>query len=170
MKVLGIDIATHTGMVLLDGDEHRAKSIEVKTQRGYGRLQSIAKEAVRTLTLWEPELVLIEGYAKTPVMGIDSFVTVVECSTLIKLGLYELGLGWMEVPPTVLKKWTTGKGNAKKEDMARSVEERWHFRNENSDIIDAYSLARMGQMGTMELKKLEGVQLVVAGSKVAAVA
>jgi Holliday junction resolvasome RuvABC endonuclease subunit len=170
MKVLGIDIATHTGMVLLDGDEHRAKSIDIKTQKGYGRLQSIAKEVGRTLDLWQPELIMIEGYAKTPVMGIDSFVTVVECSTLVRMALYERGLGWMEVPPTVLKKWTTGKGNADKESMSTYVGNRWGFKNENSDIIDAYALARMGQAGVHELRKLEGVQLVVAGSKVAAVA
>jgi crossover junction endodeoxyribonuclease RuvC len=170
MRVLGIDIATHTGMVLLEGDEHRAKSIDVKTQKGYGRLQSIAKEVGRTLDLWDPQLILLEGYAHSRIMGIGSFVTVVECSTLVRMALYERGLGWMEVPPTVLKKWTTGKGNSDKDAMATYVQNRWGFKNENSDIIDAYALARLGQISSNELKKLEGVQPVVAGSKVAAVA
>jgi Holliday junction resolvasome RuvABC endonuclease subunit len=133
-------------------------------------LQSIAKEVGRTLDIWQPERVLLEGYAKTPVMGIDSFVTVVECSTLVRMALYERGLPWYEVPPTVLKKWTTGKGNSDKVVVGQHIEKRWGFRNENSDIMDAYALARLGQSSIDELRKLEGVQLVVAGSKVAAVA
>jgi crossover junction endodeoxyribonuclease RuvC len=165
MKVLGVDIATHTGMLLLEGDEHRAKSIGPKL-KGYCRLQSIAKEFQRTLDLWKPDSIVIEGYAHSRIMGIDTFITIVEVSTLIRMSMYERGLSWIEVTPKTLKKFATGKGNADKDEMATHIYEKWGFKSTNSDIIDAYALARLGQMEPIDLSKLEGVQLVVAGSKV----
>jgi len=71
--------------------------------------------------------------------------------------LYRMGWVWMEVPVTVLKKWTAGKGNAKKDQMALAVKQRWGYESHSDDIIDAYALARMGQLGVEGMLKISGV-------------
>jgi crossover junction endodeoxyribonuclease RuvC len=130
-------------------------------------LQSIANEFQKTLLFWKPDVAVIEGYGNTPKMGVSSFVTVVEVATLLRLSLFQSQIAWIEVPPTTLKKWTTGNGNAKKPDMALAVEQKWNFKNGNDDIIDAYALARLGQVEPEQLFKLKGVQLVDGAKKIA---
>jgi crossover junction endodeoxyribonuclease RuvC len=141
--VLGVDPATHIGLALAssENEEDRGKAIELD-QTGFQRLQSIATEVERTIKVWEPDFAVIEGYAFC--RNIDSFIRIVEVGTAIKQVLFNLKIPWVEVPPTTLKKWVTGKGHAKKEQMAESAKERWLFVSKNSDIIDAYGLAKMG--------------------------
>ena len=51
----------------------------------------------------------------------------------------------MEVAPTSLKKFVTGKGNAKKDLMLLSVYKRWGFDTTNDNKADAYGLAQFGR-------------------------
>jgi crossover junction endodeoxyribonuclease RuvC len=154
MKTAGLDISTCTGMALV-GDEEQAKVIHLPKQRGMERLHSIAADVKQTLKDWSPELVVLEGYAYTK--NVSSFIILVEVGTVIRMVLHDLGLPWFEVPVPVLKQWTTGKGNAPKEVMAMHVMQRWLFKHPSNDIIDAYALAQMGQMGAEELAKISGV-------------
>ena len=50
----------------------------------------------------------------------------------------------MLVPPTVLKKFVTGKGNSKKDEMRLGAYKRWAFEDKSDDVVDAYCLAQMG--------------------------
>lgn len=47
------------------------------------------------------------------------------------------------IPPTVLKKYISGKGNVKKELVILNVYKKFGVEFDNSDLADAYSLARM---------------------------
>ena len=47
------------------------------------------------------------------------------------------------VPPTSLKKYISGKGNVKKELVILNVYKKFGIEFDNSDLADAYSLARM---------------------------
>lgn len=84
---------------------------------------------------------------------IESYATCRQSNTANKLG--ELGglLRWMllrkcdqiiEVPPTRLKKFVTGKGNSQKSVMIKHVDKRWGFDTESDDEADAFGLARLG--------------------------
>jgi Holliday junction resolvasome RuvABC endonuclease subunit len=156
-KTAGIDAATCTGIALAGDGEDRGKTIEVPKLRGFLRLQLIAAEVTKTLMVWQPDFVAIERYAF--VRNPSSFITLVEVGTVIRVALRQMNISWVEVPPTVLKKWTTGKGNAKKEDMARSVKERWGFSSHSHDIVDAIALAQMAQMGWREVLEVKGVEV-----------
>lgn len=151
MKICGIDSATHTGLVLLDTctGETRCRAIEVNS-RGFSRLQSIAAQVELSLSTCFPNFCVIEAYAFT--RNVDSFIRLVEVGTVIKQVLFRRDIPWVEVSPTSLKKWTTGSGAADKDRMAVAVAERWGFKNPNTDLVDAYALARMGEMGMEELK------------------
>jgi crossover junction endodeoxyribonuclease RuvC len=159
MRSVGLDIASCTGMALVDADgEGRGKTIHLPRERGFLRLQLVAQEVSRTLETWEPDVVILEGYAYC--RNISSFVTLVELGTVVRQVLYQQMRPWFEVPPTTLKKWVTGKGNAKKDQMAASVKARWDYVSGSDDIIDAFALAQMGQLGPDALLKIPGVFLL----------
>jgi Holliday junction resolvasome RuvABC endonuclease subunit len=145
-------------MVRLEGEEGRGKVVEFPKERGFIRLQMIAAEVERTIEIWNPDLCAIEGYAFA--RNVDSYTRLVECGTVIRQVLYRRKLPWIEVSPTTLKKWVTGKGNAKKEDMAVSVKEKWDYKSPSHDIVDAYALARLAQLPMVELVSLSGVTVV----------
>jgi len=56
------------------------------------------------------------------------------------------GLGPFEdigvIKPTTLKKFITGKGNAKKSTIIKEVYKRWGFNTDNDNTADAYGIAR----------------------------
>jgi crossover junction endodeoxyribonuclease RuvC len=155
LRSCGLDISTCTGLALVGEGEDRGKTIHLPRERGFLRLQLIADEVAETLLVWQPELVVVEGYAYCVNLG--SFITLVEVGTVIRLVLYRLKLPWVEVVPSVLKKWITGRGNAKKSEMAEAVRLRWGYASKSEDIIDAFALAQMGQLGVVEVLKIKGV-------------
>jgi Holliday junction resolvasome RuvABC endonuclease subunit len=157
MVSVGIDIATHTGMARVEGEDVRSKTIHFPKERGFIRLHMIAAEVDRTLDLWRPDVVAIEAYAF--VRNVDSYTTLVECGTVIKQMVYRRKLTWAEVPPTVLKQWTTGSGRASKEEMAAAALAKWGFKSTSHDAVDAFALAKMAQLGAAGMGKLVGVQI-----------
>ena len=48
------------------------------------------------------------------------------------------------MPPTILKKFITGKGNAKKEDIKLALYKKYQKEFKNSDEADAYALTMFG--------------------------
>lgn len=162
MLTAGLDISTCTGMALVGDGEDRGKTVHLPNERGFLRVQLIAKDVAQTLEVWKPAFVAIERYAY--VRNISAFVTLVEVGTAIRLALRSLDLSWVEVPPTVLKKWTTGKGNASKDQMALAVRDRWGFTSHSHDIVDAFALAQMAQLGWDDVLTLHGVYIGWANS------
>ena len=142
MRVSGIDPSTKTGYVCLNGDGtvHDAKVIRFEERTGFHRVQSIANAILQQITEHQPDLILIEHY----VIGRTSAcIVLMEIGASIRLSLHQAGFRWMNVTPTALKKFATGKGNAKKPDMAAHVSRRWGFVSKSDDIVDAYALARI---------------------------
>jgi Holliday junction resolvasome RuvABC endonuclease subunit len=81
----------------------------------------------------------IEGYAHGSRFNREKLG---ELGGLVKLVWYESFYSTpLVVPPTVLKKYVTGKGTAKKADMVKSVNERWSAGIKNDNLADAYALA-----------------------------
>lgn len=98
-----------------------------------------------------PSQIVIEGYA----MGAKGQVFhIAENTGLLKHSLWKAGFKFDTPAPTAVKKFATGKGNAKKEDLEKAfiAETGWDIRaelnqsakswNPSSDIIDAYYLAK----------------------------
>ncbi len=144
MRSVGIDISTKTGIACVEpGQTVGSKLITFPKARGFERVQLIARGVKNAVEEWQPDIVVIEGYGYG---NVNTLVDLVEIGTGIRLGLKELGLTWWLVPPTSLKLWTTGKGNAKKPDMAAHVKARWGFESKSDDVIDGYALAQLGQL------------------------
>lgn len=62
---------------------------------------------------------------------------------LLRLYLYKRDVFFKVIAPGTLKKFVTGKGNAKKDLMLLKVYKRWGVEFEIDDLADAYGLARM---------------------------
>ena len=142
MISLGIDPSTFTGIVRIEGEDSVGKAINFPKLKGFQRLHALGEEIARTVNLWKPDIVVIEGYAYG---NTHTIVTLVEIGATIRHGLYSLGLNWYDCPPTTLKKWVTGKGSAKKPEVGLHVKSRWGFVSASDDIVDAYALSQLGQ-------------------------
>jgi crossover junction endodeoxyribonuclease RuvC len=146
MRILGLDVSTFVGMCLLvdpDQTDSQVKSLLINYPklRGYERLQSIARGVAMVVDEWQPDVVFIEWYA----FGGCQIVQMVEVGTFIRKVLYDRGLDWYDCTPSTVKLFTTGKGNAKKPDMAAAVQQRWGFTHKSDDVIDAFAIAKLGQ-------------------------
>lgn len=113
-------------------------------QRGLTRLQSVAQRFNQFLSEHQPELAVIEGYGyggPSP----HTLVTLVEIGTILRLSLHQHGILCYACPPSVLKKYATGRGNAKKPEIQAAVVSRWGFESPSDDVVDAYVLAKIAQ-------------------------
>ena len=62
---------------------------------------------------------------------------------LITTFLFKREIPFKMIPPTTLKKWAVGKGNADKKMMMEKSGERWGIKFTDDNICDAYNLAQM---------------------------
>ncbi len=141
MNVLALDLSlASTGYVVMPivaPNAARGGTISVKTV-GPQRLVFI-RDAI--LGMFDEQIaeVAIEGLAfGAP----DTNFERAGLAWIVKLSLFERGTPYWDVPPATLKKFVTGKGNAKKEDMKLHVFKRWGFEHASNDVVDAYGLAR----------------------------
>jgi crossover junction endodeoxyribonuclease RuvC len=142
VRALGIDPSTKTGLVLLgEDDQPLVKVVTAPGEQGMARVQKIARSVSQFLSDGRPDVAVIEGYAFANKF---TLVTLVEIGAILRLCLHESGIPWYYCPPSVLKKYATGKGNAKKPQVASSVESRWGFVAPSDDVVDAYVLAKIG--------------------------
>ena len=105
--------------------------------------------------------VFIEGYAFAT-SGKSHVRSVAENTGLLKYKMYKAKLSYTSIPPTVIKKYATGKGNANKELMYEAfsaelltptdLQERLRpnskkLSNPVTDLVDAYFIAKWGWEG-----------------------
>lgn len=158
MITIGLDISTCTGVYVMGTPESdHGLTIEFPNLRGMQRVMAIKGRTLDILERWQPDLVVVENYAHGKNIG--SFIKVVEVGTIMRECLYSMHLPWVTIRPTVLKKWVTGSGAGKKKLIKTCTEQLWGFTSPSDDIVDAYCLAKMGQMGIHDLLHIEGVDI-----------
>ena len=107
----------------------------------------------RMLEMAPIDMAYIEDYS----MGSKGRVFhIAENTGVFKYRMWQFGINFKTVPPTVIKKFATGKGNANKERMQEVFESEYSIRlkeelkqtekqwNPSSDIIDAYYIWKYG--------------------------
>ena len=117
------------------------------------RFDKISDWALDILTRNEVKQVVLEDYSFA---ATGRTFQIGENTGLLKYKLNKSIIPFLTVPPTVLKKFATGKGNANKEllnemfidkvgiDVKQLLEQSDKSWNPSSDIIDAYFLASYG--------------------------
>lgn len=169
MKVIGIDASlTGTGIctMLIDwptGDVVSHKTEHLKNNlTGPERLAYIrdkVKDAIeRTGHMADhAALVLIEDYAakasnRAHFMG--------ELGGVLRLMFHENNYPWKAINPSHVKQFTTGKGNAGKEDMAVDIYAQWGQRFGSNDEADAYAIAQIARAMVCGEDKIRGLKAI----------
>lgn len=142
---MGVDTSTKTGYVILDdgGEVLKVGVLHYKPEANrFSRFAHYSDSLCDLISTYGVELVVIEGYAYA---GKFNNSLQYELGACIRMRLYERSVSFVEVPPTSLKKFVTGKGNAKKDLMLLGVYKRWDFDTEDDNEADAFGLAKFGR-------------------------
>lgn len=126
------------------GGARYGETFTIKSKlRGTERLREILED-VMTRADRPPQvrLVIIEGYAMG---GMGRVFDIGELGGVIKLGLLYKKLPVAIIPPSSLKKFATGKGNAKKDDMLEAAIRYFDFTGHGNDEADAWLLLKMAE-------------------------
>jgi Holliday junction resolvasome RuvABC endonuclease subunit len=110
--------------------------IDTAKLRGVERMDHIIRQ-VQSLASGA-DLVVREGYS----FGSQgrSVFDIGELGGAVRLLLYRLGIPLVEIPPSSLKKFATGKGNSNKDAMISAAIRRFGFGGSDNNEADAYIL------------------------------
>lgn len=104
------------------------------------RYEGIVEQVDRVLSVVKPKLILIEGYSMGSKNGREMAG---ELGALIRWHALDYTPHILEVAPSTLKKFATGKGNGDKALVQAHVQKRWGQIFESNDEADAFCLFHM---------------------------
>jgi len=125
------------------------KIVEQPTMEGvplYLRAHTVFHQFIKPLLAHNPDMIVIEGYSfgsKGRVFDIAEFTG--SLKYLIELQYLESGLKapFVVIPPTNLKLYTTGKGQADKDVIEANLKKKYNIDLFDNNIADSFSLAIM---------------------------
>ena len=143
MYFFGLDFAyANNGFIQLDKDANIVKQeVITTTKRNSDEERLIYLRDYISVLITSNDIVYLEGlsYASQgqakAQMGAVHYVT--------RIFLLENDIKYKIVTPSELKKFVTGKGQCKKDLILLNVFKKWGVEFDNSDLADAYGLARM---------------------------
>jgi crossover junction endodeoxyribonuclease RuvC len=143
MRYVGIDPSSKTGLVIIDkqGNIINTQDVTTKVKEDPQRFSDIAEKIIDEL---QPnDLIAIEGFSYGSKGKGVSFQY--GLGWIIRHLLLERGYEYTEVPPTSVKKFATGKGNTKKDEMVLPIYKKWGFEHTSDNVRDAFVLAQMAK-------------------------
>jgi len=143
--VLGIDPSTHTGIVALaltTEEVLHQSEIDVSSYARYPRWNVLRDSLASVFDAYSVQLIVIEGYGYG---NAHNLATLVELGTVVRWAAFESHSPFLEIPPSSLKSYVCGIGNAKKQVMLKEAYKLWQFDCNNDNIVDAFCLAKLGQ-------------------------
>lgn len=140
--VIGIDPSlNNTAYCVLWAGESIVGKIGVGSKKGVPRLLHIERTTEKLLELYQPQLIVIEGYSHASAHQAHQAG---ELGGILRRLFHVYGIRWVDVAPGTLKKFVTGKGNADKSMILLNVYKRWGVELKNHDEADAFGLAKLG--------------------------
>jgi len=158
MLIIGIDPSlTSTGIIVLrDGKVELAETTKNRPELGTIERVKLIREQITNVIEnltdghgeWQaPDLIVIEGFSYGS-KGRSVF-DIAYLGWRIREELERLrtedNIPWLEVPPSQLKKFATGQGNANKEIILQQVYKRWGVEFSDNNQADVYVLAQIGR-------------------------
>lgn len=148
-RFVGIDPSTKTGICIIDESGNILDSFEATgTGNDPGRMVEIIETTIDNVEL--NDVVMIEGFG----FASQSGFLLGGIGWGIRTALYLKDVSYKEVAPAALKKFASGKGTTKKDELAVHIFKHWGFEHASDNVRDAYVLAqiaravRMGTAGT----------------------
>ena len=140
--VIGLDLSlTETGISTAEETCHsKTPATRIK---GMKRIQSILDFVEDTMEEYqENPLIVIEGYSYGSRTG--QAHSLGELGGVVRFALWESNHQYIDVPPSTLKIFATGKGNVGKTEVVVAVRERLGLETTNDNEADARWLREMG--------------------------
>ncbi|WNF33817.1 crossover junction endodeoxyribonuclease RuvC [Aeribacillus composti] len=152
-RYVGIDPSTRTGFVALDenGNVLKAKELTGVGSKDPKRMVTLIDEIMRHIH--ENDKIVIEGFG----FASQQAIQLGGIGWGIRMALFRRKMKYIEVTPNTVKKFATGKGNAKKEDMILPIFKEWGFEHPSDNVRDAFVLAQIARAlnGQVELTKFQ---------------
>lgn len=141
MRYVGIDPSTKTGFVALDegGNVLRAKELIGVGNEDPKRMASLIGEVMSFVK--PDDIICIEGFGFSSQQAIQ----LGGIGWGIRIALFRRGISYTEVSPAAVKKFATGKGNAKKDEMVLPIYRKWGFEHSSDNVRDAFVLAHIAR-------------------------
>lgn len=140
---VGVDPSlSATGVVTLDDDESPSFDLENDSDNTMSLLARI--ELMCDFVRYRRDthvLFVIE----TPTGGIAGGTGMMLAALGFSIRRDLQGYNVLNVCPTHVKMFATGKGNAKKEEMLKAVYKKWGYDTSDNNLADAYTLAKIGE-------------------------
>ena len=147
--MLGFDASlTSSGFAYKDSEgEYHTGRVKTERLKGPERLSFIREcfiDVIGKASKVAPvELIIYEGYAMS--RNANNAFTIGELGGVLSLAAWEMGIDVLLVPPSNLKQFTTGKGNADKDRMIECVASSWGYSVPQNDEADAFALLKLGE-------------------------
>lgn len=140
-RFVGIDPSLRTGFVVLSpyGEVIETKEIE-RDGDDPARMSDLIQAVVDAVH--DTDFVAIEGFGYASQRGF----LLGGIGWGIRIELYRRGIPYVDVAPSLLKKFTGAKGNASKERVAVEVYKRWGFESDSNNVVDAFVLAQIARV------------------------
>ena len=147
LAVIGIDPSLRsTGVAYRASNQSvRASCIDTKKFSGMPRVAEIRNVVSTYVMQYPPSLVVMEGYALGFRGASNTLFGLGELGGVLKLLILEKGIDVLVVPPTSLKLFAAGKGNATKDDVKLALHNEISVSFPTSDQNDAAWLMFMGE-------------------------
>lgn len=145
MIVLGLDMSTCAGVSVLDsisGVVLHAEDVKFPKLTGMERINAIIARVVQIRDKYSASCAVIEDYAVGKFAG--SSIVSIEIGGVLRFILWQEGFPFICVSPSSVKKFVTGAGNAKKDQMTLEVFKRFGYSASSNDIADAVGMAHLG--------------------------
>lgn len=164
MNYVGLDLSTKTGFVKLSPDGEVLEALEIQSK--CDTPESMYGLAMLILARLQPaDKVVIEGFGFSSQQAIQlggiGWVT--------RVALWKEDIQYHVAAPGTVKKFASGKGNMKKDELAVEIYKRWGFEHKSDNVRDAFILAQMarGVHLPLELTKFqqEAIQTVLGSGK-----
>ena len=142
---VGIDPSFNsTGIIILDQDGKIIEELNFSLKK-YTEIEEKLINFEKTIS-FIPSMVRLQSvYIEGPAyMASGQYVLQMGAlHYLLRLFLYKYKINYKVIAPGTLKKFVTGKGNAKNDLILLKVYKKWGVEFEVDDLADAYGLARM---------------------------
>lgn len=142
---VGIDPSFNsTGIIILDQNAKLIEEINFSLKK-YEEIEEKLINFEKTIS-FIPHMIRLERvYIEGPAyMASGQYILQMGAlHYLLRLFLYKHKINYKIIAPGTLKKFVTGKGNAKKDLILLKVYKKWGVEFEVDDLADAYGLARM---------------------------
>ncbi|SDW79728.1 hypothetical protein [Paenibacillus sp. CF384] len=138
-RFVGLDPSTRCGFVALDtaGGVLQKKELQGIGKTDPKRMSTQIDEIIDHI--YPDDVIVIEGFG----FASQQAIQLGGIGWGLRMALFRRGMSYIEASPSQLKKFASGKGNTKKDELGVHIFKRWGFESSSNNVLDAFVLAHI---------------------------